>query len=129
MGHPHQGPARTRGGDRVPPLADSPETQEQATPEWDPAPIAWLGPPGADEIRCGTGLRVEGGDIRPWHEIPAGGGEGEGGGLGLCQELGHRGPLLGDRQWRDAQVRRLWTLTSVDEGWWDEFMDAKPYWE
>jgi hypothetical protein len=26
-------------------------------------------------------------------------------------------------------VRRLWTLTSVDEGWWDEFMDAKPYWE
>jgi len=125
---PAQGPTGG-GGDGVPPLAGGGAAQDEAKAFWCAPPLPADHPRRADEECCRAGLRVEGGDLRPWHKVLPGGGAGQGGGLGHGEEFGHRGPLLGDRLWSDAQVRRLWTLSSVEEGWWDEFMDTQPYWK
>lgn len=114
---PPQGPARG-GSPGVPPLASGSPAQEQATPDWDPAPL----PPGiplrGDEVRRRVGLCVEGGVLRPWDQVLPWVSQGEGSGLGRGQDASRGRPLLGDRLWRDAQVRNLWEEHAWQ--WWTE---------
>jgi len=125
LGPADQGPTGG-GGEWVPALASGSEAQEQATPDWDPAPLPAGGPRRGDQELSRLGLRLEGGYLRSWDAVLPGDGQGEGGGLGADQDPGRGGPLLGDRRWRDAQVRELWTVEeSVPWQWWME-MDTDP---
>lgn len=114
-----QGPIRGGGDLWLPPLAGGDPAQDQAEAFWCPPPLPPGDPRRANQERCGFGLCVEGGDTRPWDPIPPGWGAEQGGGLDSGQEFGDRGPLLGDRLWRDAQVRRLWELDLTTQSSWE----------
>jgi len=111
-----QGPAGG-GGLGVQALASSPQAQLQAAPFGGEGPLPAGDARGGNEVLCRAGLRVEGGNLRPWDPLLPGGGQGEGGGLGYRQDFGGGGPLLGDRLWSDAEVRELW---EVDAWQWME---------
>jgi len=127
VNHGHAQGAAGGGRERVPALASGVPTPDQAEALWSQAPVPAYLPPGTDEELCRLGLRVEGGHLRPWHQIPAGGRQGEGSGLGPSEDAGRGGPLLGDRLWRDAEVRRVWALTGrAAEVEWNCFVDSDP---
>jgi len=127
MGPDDQGPTGG-GGEWLPALASGGAAARQAALDWGEAPLPEGDPCRGHALQCRLGLRVEGGDGSGGHALPPGGGEGEGGGLGPCQDPGRGGPLLGDRLWSDAQVRDLWTLKAVDQGVWDDMQDTQPFW-
>lgn len=93
-------------------LASSREAQAQAEAFWGQEDIPASDPRRANKIRRCFGLCVEGGHTRPWNPVPVGGGQeaSEQDRLGPGPGTQQARPVLGDRLWRDAQVRNLWTL-------------------
>lgn len=98
--------------ERVQALASSREAQEQAKTFWLEDIVPAGDPRRADQVRRCFGLCLEGGHTRPWHPIPVGAGQvpSEQDRLGGRSEQGQGRVLLGDREWRDAQVRRMWEM-------------------
>lgn len=129
LGDTDQGPAGGGGGG-LPPLASPGPAQDQAAAFWNPPPIPEGDPRGANEELCRLGLRVEGGYLRPWDEVPPGEGEESWArGLGPSKDPLRRGSLWRDREWSHDEVRAMWTLEAVNEGFWDDLQDSQPYWD
>ena len=119
------------GSEWLPPLAGGGAAQAEAEAFWCPPPLPEGDPRRADQELCGLGLRLEGGDVHCWYEIQPRAVQVQGGGLGGGQDARGGWQVLGDRPWSDAEVRVLWTMWAVDNGWmtgWDDFMDAYPDW-
>lgn len=127
MGHAAEGP--TGGGSGgLSPLAGGGATEAEAETFWCPPPFPAGDPRRANEERSRFGLCLEGGDTRPWQPIPAGWDQGEGGGLERGEGAGGGRPILGDRPWHYAQVRRLWAVDlTVDANHEWELIDYSPW--
>jgi len=97
---------------RLQALASRREAEQEAEAFWTEDLVPAGDPRRADQIRRCFGLCMEGGHTRPWHPIPSGAGQvpSEQDRLGGRAEQGQGRVLLGDREWRDAQVRRLWEM-------------------
>jgi len=110
--HEHDTRAARACCERVQALASRRQAEAEAAAFWGQEAIPIGDPCRADKVRRCFGLCVEGGDTRPWHPVPAGGGQGtsEQDRLGGRAQQGQGRVLLGDREWRDAQVRRLWEM-------------------